>query len=170
LGHDRSTRWNLERGNLERGKRRTNPCLYTVVLYNNLVLLLQGGCSAGISRLVLAYFLSQNTIHSTSRVLFILPAEHPQDSSGPSECLHLSPLSLYFLDEIEIIQFSSICWQHNKLDKVISIRQRKDKLRGTDICWQAKNFTLTGQYCHYYNWLWKKDNTNSSPRSKMIVK
>jgi hypothetical protein len=30
----------------------------------------------GISRLVLAYFLSQNTIHSTSRALFILPAEH----------------------------------------------------------------------------------------------
>jgi hypothetical protein len=36
-----------------------------------------GGCSAGLSRLVLAYFLSQNTIHSTSRALFILPAEHP---------------------------------------------------------------------------------------------
>jgi hypothetical protein len=70
---------------LERGKRRTNPCLYTVVLYNNLLLLLQmhrrerwRGCSAGISRLVLTYFLSQNTIHSTSRVLFILPAEHPR--------------------------------------------------------------------------------------------
>jgi hypothetical protein len=27
----------------------------------------------GISRLVLTYFLSQNTIHSTSRALFILP-------------------------------------------------------------------------------------------------
>jgi hypothetical protein len=35
------------------------------------------GCLAGISRLVLTYFLSQNTIHSTSRVLFIIPAEHP---------------------------------------------------------------------------------------------
>jgi hypothetical protein len=32
----------------------------------------------GISRLVLAYFLSHNTIHSTSRALFILPAEHPR--------------------------------------------------------------------------------------------
>jgi uncharacterized protein (UPF0128 family) len=32
---------------------------------------------SGLSRLVLAYFLSQNTIHSISRVLFILPAEHP---------------------------------------------------------------------------------------------
>jgi hypothetical protein len=31
----------------------------------------------GLSRLILAYFLSQNTIHSTSRALFILPAEHP---------------------------------------------------------------------------------------------
>jgi hypothetical protein len=31
----------------------------------------------GISRFVLAYFLSQNTIRSTSRVLFIQPAEHP---------------------------------------------------------------------------------------------
>jgi hypothetical protein len=30
----------------------------------------------GLSRLILAYFLSQNTIHSTSRALFILPAEH----------------------------------------------------------------------------------------------
>jgi hypothetical protein len=30
----------------------------------------------GISRLVLAYFLSHNTIHSISRALFILPAEH----------------------------------------------------------------------------------------------
>jgi hypothetical protein len=30
-----------------------------------------------LSRLLLAYFLSQNTIHSTSRALFILPAEHP---------------------------------------------------------------------------------------------
>jgi hypothetical protein len=28
-------------------------------------------------RLVLAYFLSQNTIHSTRRALFILRAEHP---------------------------------------------------------------------------------------------
>jgi hypothetical protein len=32
----------------------------------------------GLSWLILAYFLSQNTIHSTSRALFILPAEHPQ--------------------------------------------------------------------------------------------
>jgi hypothetical protein len=30
----------------------------------------------GISRLVLAYFLSHNTIYSNSRALFILPAEH----------------------------------------------------------------------------------------------
>jgi hypothetical protein len=31
----------------------------------------------GISRLVLAYLLSHNTIHFTSRALFILPAEQP---------------------------------------------------------------------------------------------
>jgi hypothetical protein len=31
----------------------------------------------GLSRLVLTYLLSQNTIHSNSRALFILPAEHP---------------------------------------------------------------------------------------------
>jgi hypothetical protein len=35
----------------------------------------------GISRLVLTYFLSQNTIHSTSRTLFILPAEHKKKQS-----------------------------------------------------------------------------------------
>jgi hypothetical protein len=164
---------------LREEKEEQIPVLYTVVLYNNLLLLLQmhrrerwrlfgwhiSAC-LGLLPPTEYYSLYQpNTIHFTCRTPSWI-----QDSSGPSECLHLSPLSLYFLDEIEIIQFSSICWQHNKLDKVISIRQRKDKLRGTDICWQAKNFTLTGQYCHYYNWLWKKDNTNSSPRSKMIVK
>ena len=38
------------------------------------------GCSAGLgfSRFVLAYFLSHNTIYSTNRTLFILPAEQPK--------------------------------------------------------------------------------------------
>jgi hypothetical protein len=35
-----------------------------------------------LSRLVLTYFLSQNTIHYTSRALFILPAEHPHSYSS----------------------------------------------------------------------------------------
>jgi hypothetical protein len=48
----------------------------------------------GISRLVLTYFLSQNTIHSTSRALFILPAEHPQNLAG---CVWIHRLNEIFV-------------------------------------------------------------------------